>query len=176
MDESAASVKRTRFPWVVALLCAASLGAAAWTWMRYSYAWEVTPTDAYERGMKGRFVSIRGIVVELEGWEGARHPALTERRTDSAERELWGAVLLLGLATEPQKGTEIGVKGRLVRSYLLNHPYWTGVELYYLAVDTTASRFTWHSITGLVVGAMGMFVFVMYLRTWLKERNAPPQA
>ncbi len=32
-----------RFPYVAALLCAACIGAAVWTWMRYSYAWEVTP-------------------------------------------------------------------------------------------------------------------------------------
>lgn len=32
-----------RFPWAPALLCAASLAMAAWTWMRYSYAWATTP-------------------------------------------------------------------------------------------------------------------------------------
>ncbi len=31
--------KPPRFPYIAALLCAACLGAAVWTWMRYSYAW-----------------------------------------------------------------------------------------------------------------------------------------
>ncbi len=34
-----------RFPYVGALLCAACLGAARWTWMRYSYCWDVTPEE-----------------------------------------------------------------------------------------------------------------------------------
>jgi hypothetical protein len=38
-------------------------------------------------------------------------------------------------------------------------------------LDTTASRFHGASITGLAVGAMGVAVFVMYLRTWLRERK-----
>jgi hypothetical protein len=57
MDESAAPAEMPpaktgpRFPWVAALLCAASLGAAGWTWMRYSYAWDVTPKNLREEGM-----------------------------------------------------------------------------------------------------------------------------
>ena len=39
-------------------------------------------------------------------------------------------------------------------------------------VDTTASRFHGASIAGLVVGAMGCFIFGLYLRRWLRERKA----
>jgi hypothetical protein len=44
------------------------------------------------------------------------------------------------------------------------------------AIDARRSRFHGASITGLAVGAMGVAVFVMYLRTWLRERKAclPP--
>jgi len=38
--------------------------------------------------------------------------------------------------------------------------------------DTTASRFHPASIAGLVVGAMGCFIFGLYLRAWLRERTA----
>ncbi|MHC4504114.1 MAG: hypothetical protein ACYTFI_12470, partial [Planctomycetota bacterium] len=36
-------VKSPRFPYIAAVLCAACLGAAVWTWMRYSYRWTLTP-------------------------------------------------------------------------------------------------------------------------------------
>ncbi len=39
-------------------------------------------------------------------------------------------------------------------------------------LDGTASRFTPQSIAGLVVGAMGVFVFAVVLRRWLKNRRA----
>ena len=39
-------------------------------------------------------------------------------------------------------------------------------------VNSRASRFHPASITGLVVGAMGVAVFVMCLRTWFRERKA----
>ncbi|MHC4247932.1 MAG: hypothetical protein ACYS9X_02265 [Planctomycetota bacterium] len=41
-----------------------------------------------------------------------------------------------------------------------------------LGIDITASRFHGASIAGLVVGAMGCFIFGLYLRTWLRERKA----
>jgi hypothetical protein len=39
-------------------------------------------------------------------------------------------------------------------------------------VDAPAGRFTGASIAGLVVGAMGVFVFSVALRHWLRERRA----
>jgi hypothetical protein len=41
-----------------------------------------------------------------------------------------------------------------------------------LTIDTSASRFHPASIGGLVVGAMGVFVFGLHLRAWLRERKA----
>ncbi len=45
-----------------------------------------------------------------------------------------------------------------------------------LVIRTDSSRFTGASIAGLVVGAMGVFVFAVTLRHWLKQRRAawPP--
>ena len=41
-----------------------------------------------------------------------------------------------------------------------------------LSLDTTASRFHPASVASLVVAAMGVFVFGLYLRSWLHERKA----
>ncbi|MHC5054447.1 MAG: hypothetical protein ACYTKD_06995 [Planctomycetota bacterium] len=41
-----------------------------------------------------------------------------------------------------------------------------------VTVDMTASRFHPASVAGIVVGAMGVFVFGLYLRRWVKERRA----
>jgi hypothetical protein len=47
-----------------------------------------------------------------------------------------------------------------------------GHSLDWAEVDTAASRFTGASIAGLVVGAMGVFIFGLYLRAWLRDRKA----
>jgi len=44
-------------------------------------------------------------------------------------------------------------------------------ENVHITIVTTASRFTGASIAGLVVGAMGVFVFTVALRHWLGERR-----
>jgi hypothetical protein len=45
-------------------------------------------------------------------------------------------------------------------------------DLVYAYLDTTASRFHGASIAGQIVGAMGCFIFGLYLRRWLRERKA----
>jgi hypothetical protein len=64
-----------RFPSIAALLCVACVGAAAWTWMRYSYAWDVTPGDVAaaggvvrERPFVGCYVVLRGYL-RPEDWK-----------------------------------------------------------------------------------------------------------
>ncbi len=39
-------------------------------------------------------------------------------------------------------------------------------------VDASASRFHGASVAGLVVGAMGCFIFGLYLRRWMRVRKA----
>jgi hypothetical protein len=56
---------------------------------------------------------------------------------------------------------DIIVAGRIV--FMDGHPPSIGV-------DTTYSRFHPASFAGLVVGAMGCFIFGLYLRRWLVER------
>ncbi len=34
-----------RFPWIQLVFCLACLTMTAWTWMRYSYAWDLTPAQ-----------------------------------------------------------------------------------------------------------------------------------
>jgi hypothetical protein len=41
-----------------------------------------------------------------------------------------------------------------------------------LQLFTTQGRFHPGTIAGLVVGAMGVFIFGLYLRAWLRERKA----
>lgn len=50
MGETAAPVKRPRFPWPAALLCAACVGAAAWTWDSFT----TETTEITEDGPRGR--------------------------------------------------------------------------------------------------------------------------
>ncbi|MHC4253463.1 MAG: hypothetical protein ACYS9X_30465 [Planctomycetota bacterium] len=59
------------------------------------------------------------------------------------------------------------VKGRLRKIAVFpvpRIPY--GVGPVVVLVDTTASRFTGASIAGLVVGAMGCFIFGLHVRRW----------
>ncbi|MHC5056039.1 MAG: hypothetical protein ACYTKD_15130 [Planctomycetota bacterium] len=42
----------------------------------------------------------------------------------------------------------------------------------FVALDCTPGRFTGESVAGLVVGAMGVFIFAPHLHRWMKERGA----
>ena len=165
-----------RFPYVAALLCAACLGAAAWTWMRYSYCWDITEWTLEEhagaRGdwPEGAYVSVTGtVMVVLDA------PADLGFGVVSL---MWGKEPPLGcqdiqvadpsVFTEGSQGT---VKGRADLEYdeaqgTLDYDY----------LDTTTSRFHGASIAGLVVGAMGVFVFTVAFRHWLKERASASAA
>ncbi len=63
-----------------------------------------------------------------------------------------------------EAGKGDGLPGRVVRRSDGRGP---------LILDATRSRFHPASIAGLVVGAMGCFIFGLYLRQWLRERRAP---
>jgi len=41
-----------------------------------------------------------------------------------------------------------------------------------VGIDTTASRFTWQSIGGLIFGAIGVGVFAFAFTKWMKGRKA----
>jgi len=154
-----------RFPYVAALLCAACVGAAVWTWMRYSYAWQMSPSQLacfnmgdvglsrFRTTHVGRYVSVEGCY-NSHGKHGP--PFLTESsRGDSV-------VSILG--NTPGHETTPG-RYRVTGRVRMDHRHLAGI-------DTDASLFHGASIAGLVVGAMGVFVFSVALRHWLRERRA----
>jgi hypothetical protein len=173
MDEPAAPVKSPRFPWVAALLCAASLGAAGWTWMRYSYAWPIAIADVYaphsyenaDGTWAGFLLEVRGLFVVTD--DGC--PLIMDARNLGGDEGVCIGVVLPASGPMPEHRREARLVGRIGYRPKDGFPS-------FLSLDTTASRFRGASITGLVVGAMGVFVFVMCLRTWVKERSALPRA
>ncbi len=56
--------KPPRFPFIAAALCVACLGAAAWTWMRYSYCWHMP------------LMELRSLALEVLAHSGALGPHL----------------------------------------------------------------------------------------------------
>ena len=162
--------KPPRFPYVAALLCAACVGAAGWTWMRYSYAWDVTPREllawrwqwlrAGHYPPEELYVQVRG---KLRTWEDG-FETLAELEQPHGEIQVWRP------KEAPRPGTTfvMVLKGRLSNMDALGGGYMSPL------VDATASRFHGASIAGLVVGAMGVFVFTvaLTLRT-LTPRCAP---
>ena len=168
--------KPPRFPYVAAVLCAACVGAAGWTSMRCSYAWDVTPEDFWEKDLveiNGRFVP-QTTDGRYDGRYVRAHGIVSDSGTHIAYGWLpriqafgeWGYVNieLPGKDSLIQYVDRSGaIDGRLCSGF--------GVAGW-PTIDMNASRLTWRSITGLVVGAMGVFVFAVYLRHWLKERRA----
>ncbi len=82
VTESAPTPVFRRFPWVQLVFCIACLTMAAWTWMRFSYAWKVAPEDidllvryyapdehivvrAEDSWPMGRYVTLHAYVVPL---------------------------------------------------------------------------------------------------------------
>ena len=118
----------------------------AWTWMRYSYAWAVDYNDLGAH-LQGYYVHLSKMPEEL------RDPTLVNAL------DYW-----------TEDGTLV-VPGRVY----LRVPDWVGAASRgepspHFALDV--SRFHPGSIAGLVIGAMGCFIFGLYLRGWLRERKA----
>ncbi|MHC4251137.1 MAG: hypothetical protein ACYS9X_18610 [Planctomycetota bacterium] len=160
-----------RFPYGPALLCVACLAMAAWTWMRYSYAWEVKPSELGESynycyvRCTG-YVSHRIASVEPPlGYELSAPIVLFDALPGWKGVELTGhhdlEVIALG-----DHGPPVTLNGRYIRPH--------GSYLFGGRLHVDEGRFHPASIAGLVVGAMGAFVCGLYLRRWLKERGGPP--
>ncbi len=162
-----------RFPYVGALLCAACLGAAAWLPLRYWTVLDVTvpelsaPHPASHRRQRylGRYVR-----VQIPFW----YPNAMELPDPD------GTVLLQIIWDDwPETNGRIRINLRIDRSgpspeTTSTHSVCSGRVTHYkdnLVLDTTASRFHPAGIAGLVVGAMGAFVFTVALRHWLGERR-----
>ena len=174
--------KPPRFPYVAALLCAACLGAAAWTWMLYSYPRLVAPSDIFacqvlpEGGLQytcspiQSFVRVRGRLQTVEDPK-CSYPWHQELLLSAPEKTLLladpkGFVFVLFESNSVARrhvGRTATLTGRVRYPERLSDIVPT--------LDAAASPFTGASIAGLVVGAMGVFVFTVALRHWLRERR-----
>jgi hypothetical protein len=146
---------------------------ATWTWMRYSYVWEMTPyelwqgkqgtgfppgdecewrqahTDFYRTNVQ-RYVRVSGF------YGGDSYSNFKYLEDADGYRIGFYFPPLHGVA----RGTPITVTGRICMTYR-SEPQVGGV----------LGRLCGASIAGLVVGAMGVAVFGLYLQRWLKERE-----
>jgi hypothetical protein len=137
--------------------------------MRYSYRWDVTAEDVWGATLPEpahdrcwpygrRHVRLRGAVrVEhpyvLKGYA----PSEVVTVTLANGRSLRGYVKRGWPVNE---GREQWLPSRLVMWE--RRPF----------VAIGYGRLTGESVSGLVVGAMGVFIFGLYLRAWLRERKA----
>ncbi len=161
MDEnSTPAAPHTRFPYGPALLCLGCLVMCGYTWMRYSYAWSVTP---------GTLRSEKTPLVGEGRWPDCAYVRVRGIQT-SDRIEDGGVIYLQGYwfpdsqssprsySPPPAPGAPGEWVGRIAME---------GVA----KLDTAASRFYPASVAGLVVGAMGLFVFGLYLRSWFIGRK-----
>ncbi|MHC4248684.1 MAG: hypothetical protein ACYS9X_06100 [Planctomycetota bacterium] len=174
------------------VFCLACLTMTAWTWMRHSYCWPIDVSVIAEPGCRsearrppsqpylGRFVEVKGTVVDADAYESTSQDELDSGRVlpkryttayldwegnDTAS----GEAILESLTALPERGSQVTLRGR-VDSYesLCSH---RGIVVHYV-LDGTQGRLHPASIAGLVVGAMGVFIFGLYLRRWLRQRKA----
>jgi len=161
-----------RFPWVQLVFCLACLTMTVWTWMRYSYVWDVVPEEFWKES----------------DHMGSYNPVIEEKSTGEvvvAERYMNHALAGYFLRVRGPSDC-VGVQGGIV------HVGWPGrmdvkpsptaafegrarVEtmtggFFAIVLDTSDSRLHGASVAGLVVGAMGCFIFGLYLRRWLREK------
>jgi len=125
--------------------------------MRYSYCWDLTEWGQEDHVVPDgdwpyyAYASVRGEVLEV-------HERSEYRDGDEVSVE-WGVVDCVVRVPDSSiftVGSIVSVRWRANGVYL----------------DGTGSRFHGASIAGLVVGAMGCFIFGLYLRRWLRERKA----
>jgi hypothetical protein len=96
--------------------------------------------------------------------KGHQATGVTSGHTIPPVVEALGATLKLG-AMPDEVGGSVSAKGRA--------RLWVGYDgtVWRPMLDCELSRFRPPSIAGLVVGAMGCFIFGLYLRRWLKARR-----
>jgi len=180
MQDNASPSPFRRFPWAQLAFCLACLAMCGYLWMRYSYAWRVYPQHMSHKAASGwlrqRYVSFDGVV--HGPWRIGEHRGLLVigTRIGPAPRilvERSGSAL----TWSPEKGRLQHFQGRVwpAESHPGNADIGNvgGYPRYGdTVVDTTASRFHGASVAGIVVGAMGCFIFGLYLKRWLRERTA----
>ncbi|MHC4249627.1 MAG: hypothetical protein ACYS9X_10920 [Planctomycetota bacterium] len=166
MTEPEATSRRYRFPWAQLVFCLACLGMAAWTWMRYSYAW---PTGVREAGTVTSLDAALRLEDRYASMSGHVEPALgpTEGLLCDGRGRTRHMVRVGGCeAPLPSDSRVHHFKGRL--SFHESN----GGLAYHGYLYVGGGCLTGASIAGLVVGAMGVFIFGLYLRRWLGDRKA----
>jgi hypothetical protein len=151
--------------------------------MRYSYAWDldgnmqegerVQDLDAASlAALAERYVTVRNAHCHLI-WAHDRFTA-TCLRWQGKWHACWVFHELASSGSSP--GSPLVLRGRLLRpSEMPSLRDVTPVPddaSKCLALVGGGSRFHPASVAGLVVGAMGCFIFGLYLRSWLRERKA----
>jgi hypothetical protein len=135
--------------------------------MRYSYAWDVTPQEVYDGFNAG----------DQRGWQ-ARY-VLMELNAPLRDA-LSGDDEVVSFLADEKRGVIVFVRGTFHMEENRSDPAEVHGPLYgrviryavtMVQMDTLTSRFHPASIAGLVVGAMGAFVFAAALRHWLGERG-----
>jgi hypothetical protein len=175
-----------RFPWIQLVFCIACLSMAAWTWMRYSYAWEATPrqfaelSDEEELRWYDYFVEVNGVIrqkaeepgrgthVDVRDAEDDRYRALVFVPAGAAPPINESAVFGGSVWFDPRIATVSRAHLR-VAGGAMSRPR---ARIEDAGVLFVRGRWNGASVAGLVVGAMGCFIFALYLRRWLQERRA----
>jgi hypothetical protein len=142
--------------------------------MACSYAWDVTPKDILEGRMprlpgcppEGTYVAIRTKMADVPGDRHVGAISMRLQDPDNSDVFLY-AYTPWQVAPPPGRHHNATIIGRA--------PHEPGAGLkegQWKSIDTGSSRFTGASVAGLVVGAMGVFVFGAALRHWLNRRRA----
>jgi hypothetical protein len=149
--------------------------------MEYSYARAMTSCDLIREEHGDRKVTVYDAdVTPVLSWQGKyvavtglvtyRHPHSTRFIAVAAPRRCCCVYVWLPAHHTPAGShqTVSSYSGRMVgrvEDGSENHST-------LFIIDTTASRWHGASIAGLVVGAMGVFVFAVALKAWLNQRGA----
>ncbi len=125
--------------------------------MRYSFCWRYEVSELFEFSediKRGDWPDAAYVVFPMD-------PSVCAKNLDTATLHPE-----MPRSERPaMHGPAIAVRGRVDKDTC----HGAGYDPY---IDITASRFTWQSITGLVVGAIGVFVFAVYLREWVNQRRS----
>jgi len=166
MDEAPTPIgPQARFPSIQFVFCLACLGMASYTWMRFSYMWDFQSELLRQQA--------RVPTAGEAGWPCQAFIRILPAGIRQ-EHQFLGPVI--GVRRHMPDGRDVytvysdmaPVVGRYKRTddpglFPLAMPHY---------MDTAASRFHPGSVAGLVVGAMGAFIFGLYLRGWFRERKA----
>jgi hypothetical protein len=179
---------------------------AAWTWVRFSCPRDVTVSEFYTgvdesalhplpgtppHPLEGEYVRLRGVVAHVMRVKATSYYAGFRSCwvADGPERDRIVEVLLPATwraeaakkwaSPEAWEKGVVGANAVFIGRFVRHHGELTTMNIpsiQHAVVDTTASRFHPASVAGLVVGAMGMLVFSLYLRRWVIARRTAPES